>query len=294
MNDVVENLHRRNPFMSKAFNGDQFVLDGKVVHIPQAGTQTDAQRNRTSFPATVRTRSESDITFALDSFTMDPVKVANLEKIELSFDKRRSVIGNHNDYLAQLVGDWMLYNWAPTAAGNIIRTTGGSVAAHIGTGTRKLILEAELKKAALYMNRAGIPMNDRYIQFDADLYDQFLTALGSTTYKDFSRYMDAANGIVGKLHGFTFLEPRPSVLRYASDASAVNTPDAAGADTDQAGIIAWQLDQVIKALGSTKIYDNTDRAEYYGDVISAEVRAGGRKMRSDGAGVIAIVQDTFV
>ncbi len=55
--DVVENLYRRNPFMNLAKNADEYVLMGKVVHIPNAGTQSNATRNRSSLPATVQTRT---------------------------------------------------------------------------------------------------------------------------------------------------------------------------------------------------------------------------------------------
>jgi hypothetical protein len=295
--DVVENLYRRNPFMNLAKNADEYVLMGKVVHIPNAGSQSNATRNRSSLPATVQSRTEVDITFSLDEFTTDPVLVQDTEKVELSFDKRRSVIGNHIDYLAQLVGDWMLYNWAPAAtSGGFIKTTsGGTSAAYLAdaTGVRKLPTLADFKQFKKLMDAQNIPANDRYCQLDAYMYDQFTDLLTTTQYTDFSRYFDAENGVAGKLFGFTFLEPRAVVLRYNVGRTARIAPGATQNATDQAAGLFWQKDAVIKAVGETKIFDQVDNPTYYGDLISALVRAGGRIGRNDSYGVWVLAQETY-
>ena len=40
------------------------------------------------------------------------------------------------------------------------------------------------------------------------------------------------------------------------------------------------------------MFDNEDDPTYYGDIYSFLVRAGGRIMRNDNAGVLSIIQDT--
>ena len=44
-----------------------------------------------------------------------------------------------------------------------------------------------------------------------------------------------------------------------------------------------------RAKGNVDIFDNQNRAEYYGDIFSMELRLGGRQRR--GAGVYAVVED---
>jgi hypothetical protein len=56
--------------------------------------------------------------------------------------------------------------------------------------------------------------------------------------------------------------------------------------------MCWQKDSVARALGEKKFFEKKDDPEYYGDVYSAMIRAGGRRRRADDAGVVAIVQDT--
>ena len=51
--DIVEALYKDNAFLSRAVNADEYVLSGKVVHIPQAGSASGVEKNLASRPATI-------------------------------------------------------------------------------------------------------------------------------------------------------------------------------------------------------------------------------------------------
>lgn len=53
---IVENLFSDNSFLSRAFRADEYVKQGKVVHIPNAGAPSGVQKNRTVLPAAHRRR----------------------------------------------------------------------------------------------------------------------------------------------------------------------------------------------------------------------------------------------
>lgn len=289
--DIVENLFKTNPHLNYAVNADQFVLAGKVVHIPNAGNKPGVKRNRNNLPASVTIREDVDITFSLDEYTTDPILITNAEQYETSYDKRASVTSEQSNALSELVGDWFFYYWAPNAATNIIRTTGSSVTAHFGTGNRKKLTVADIKKAQLTMNKQLVGTQGRFAQLDADMYDQLLDDMTASQYRDFSAQMNPSEGTLGKLYGFTFLPPRPNVLLYTNDSTPVaKAPDAASANTDNAAGLFWQQDMVIRALGTQEFFENEKDATYFGDIYSALLRAGGRKKRNDGKGVIALVQ----
>lgn len=294
LEDIVGNLFKKNPHLAHAYSADQFVLSGKVVHIPNAGAKPTVKRNRSSLPATVVQRTDVDITFNLDEYTTDPILITNADDAELSYDKRQSVIGEQSNALAELVGTWMLYYWRVTASAQMIRTSGDSIATHLsgGTGNKKELTVADVKKAQKLMNKNNVPSMERYAILDADMYDQLLDDLTATQYRDFSRALNEKEGIVGKLYGFTFLEPRSDVLRYSNDSTPVPR-DPGGDDdaaTDNAAGLFWQKDMVIRALGTNDFFENTNDPTYYGDIYSALVRAGGRKRRNDAKGVVAIIQ----
>jgi len=72
INDVVANLFKANPHLANAYNADAFVYQGKVVHIPNAGSKPAITKNRSSYPATVVNRTDTDITFSLDEYSSEP------------------------------------------------------------------------------------------------------------------------------------------------------------------------------------------------------------------------------
>lgn len=293
MADIVGNLFKTNPHLNYAMNADEFVLAGKVVHIPNAGAKPTVVKNRSTFPATVKLRQDADITFTLDEYTSDPMKIENAEKYELSYDKRQSVISEQSNAIAELIGDWMLYYWRPETAANIQRTTGDAVAAHTpdATGNRKKVTVADIKAMQKTFNKLNISKVGRYAMLDADMYDQLTDSMTATQYKDFSNALNLANGTVGTMYGFTFLDSRSNVLTYTNATLPVaKEPGATGAAADNAAGLFWQQDCVIRALGQQELFETIADPTHYGDIYSALVRAGGRKKRSDGYGVIALVQ----
>lgn len=283
---IVEALYAANPHLILCTNADQYVLAGKVVHIPQAGASPSVKRNRTVLPAAVTRRQDVDVTYAIDEFTSDPIHIPDADTAELSYDKRNSVLTDTNNALGESVGVAMLYNWAPTAS-RFIRTSGVPIAAHIGKGQRLKIAIADLKKAQKQLNKDGIPTTDRYAMMDAELYDQFTDGLTETQHRDFSRAYDEKNGVLGKLFGFTILS-RSYVLSYKG--LSANLPENELHDASCGAVLCWHISAVERALGEVKFFDDEGNPQYYGDIYSALVRMGGRKRREDQKGVVAIVQ----
>lgn len=288
---IAGNLFKENPFLQFCKRADQYVLMGKVVHIPQAGGKPNVVKNRTALPASVTQRTDTDVTYALDSYTTDPITIRDAETYELSYDKMDSILGEHQEALNETFGDNILITWAPTATGNILRTTGDPVTTHIvgTTGTRKALKAVDLSKAQTLLNKQKVSKADRYALMSEDMHDQLKADLSITSARDYSVVIDPVTGRITKLHGFTILT-RPDVVVYNAAATAVNAYGAAVAGTDNDGVLCWQKNAVEVALGETKFFEQKDAPDYYGDVYSAEVKAGGRRVRNDSAGIVAIVQ----
>jgi len=290
--DIIEGLWSDNQFLNAAVNEDQYVLAGKVVHIPNAGGPPAVTKNRTSLPATVTKRTDVDVTYPLDEFTSDPVLIPDAESVELSYDKRNSVLSETKMAQYENVAASVLVNWAPDTAIQIIRTTGAAVAAHTpsATGNRKAFVLADLKTAQKVLNTQNYPQADRYALLDADMYDQFTASLTATQQTDFSRAYDEKAGVLGKLFGFNIMM-RSSVLVFDNAATpVVKAVGAAGAAADNAAVLCWHKSAVGRAMGDVKFSENTGDPTYYGDIYSSLIRMGGRKRRLDKKGVIAIVQ----
>jgi hypothetical protein len=292
-NDIVEALWANNQFLTFAFNADQYVLAGKVVHIPQAGTSVSATTNRSSLPASVTTRTDTEINYSLDEITTDPILISNAETVELSYDKRSSVLADSKMAIAEAAALNLLFKWNPTGAANIIRTTGAAIVSHTAdaTGNRKAFCVADVKAANKHFNKQNIPATERYMMVDADMYDQLQADLTATQYRDFSAAINPATGVVGQLYGFQIMM-RNNVARYTNATPPVPVAwSTAGAATHNAAAICWHKNSVERALGMVDFFEQLKAPTYYGDIYSALVRVGGRIRRTDAKGVLAIVQE---
>jgi hypothetical protein len=287
---IIKRFWKDNQFLKFMSNDDDYVLAGKVVHIPNPGTKPLVTKNRSSFPGTIVRRADTDITYNLDEYTTDPTHIVDADKVELSYDKIGDVFGDHAGQLVETIADDMIVKYLTAiAAANVIKSTGAAAAAKITgqTTTRKVLLEADVKKAKLLFDLQNVPSTERYMMLESNQMDELTTSLGQTQYRDFSEYMDAKEGIVGRLHGFNIMQ-RSSVAIMTS-ADVVKAIGSAVAATDNVAGLAWQKGSLARALGEKKFFENPNRAEYYGDIYSALLRAGGRVRREDASGVAAIV-----
>jgi hypothetical protein len=294
MNTIVEGLFADNSFLSKAVNADGFVNMGRTVHIPNAGNPGNVVKNRTNLPADVSVRTDVDLTFNLDEYTTDPIRIPHADTVELSYDKRNSVLRGERSNLQEKVSEAILFSWAPSTAGNIIKTTGGSVAAHTpsATGNRLAFTKEDVNTAMLQFNLQNIPQEGRYLLLDANMYSELLNSLTQLEAQAFFSQANVAAGTVGKLYSFDIMM-RSKVLVYAT-AGTPKEWTAAGAATDNAAALAWHHNSVCRALGEVVAYENEKDPTWYGDIYSFLVRCGGRPMRNDVAGLFAIVQDVYV
>lgn len=299
---VVEKLRKTNPFLQYAVDESSSVLGGAVVHIPQAGASPTVVKNRSTFPATAVMRTDSFVTYSLNVFSTTPTHITWHEENEISYDKTDSVLRDHVETLMETVGDEILYAWVTGTLANgnadaipaasIIRTSGSLVAATESgqTGNRKALSYADVQAAQALMNKQGVAKTDRYLLLETYMLQQLIDSLSSNQMAAFQQTADLANGIVGKLAGFNILE-RSTVLTFTA-AGAPIAPGTAVAATTELASLAWQKDCVSLALGDIKPFQDKDNPQYYGDIFSALVKAGGRCRRADWKGVIAIVQAT--
>lgn len=291
MNTIVEGLFADNSFLSKAINADEFVNMGKVVHIPNAGAASGVVKNRTTYPATVNTREDLDLTYNLDEFTTNPIRIPHADTVELSYNKRESVVRQDRAKLINEVSESFLFSWSPSGAGNILKTQGDAVLAHLdgATGNRKAFTKLSVNAAMLRFNRDDIPQEGRYLLLDADMYSQLLDSMTQKDADAFFALADLKKGIIGQLYTFNVMMRSKSLI-YTS-AGAPKAWSTAITATDNAGALAWHENSVCRSLGEVKAFENEGDPTYYGDIYSFLVRAGGRPMRSDVKGLLAIVQD---
>lgn len=310
---IIGNLFKNNEFLLHSVDESQYVLQGSVVHIPQAGAPSGVKRNRTSLPATITKRQDVDITYALDEFTTDPRFIPEAEKQELSYDKLNSCMMEDMAALRQVTAEAMLYNWRPTFFIKASKTKSADYLVH-GTGVRTGVQVADFTKAKTIFNKQNVPMEGRYVVLPEEMFHQLCEDVRDSSSQHLSAVYDNVTGELRKLEGFTILHRSTVLMASNSTLSAVSGKDyfrwtsstdrtcdidtaaaieAGGAAPDTCCLygLFWQETMVARAIGATKVFSNPGDPQYYGDIYSFMQRLGGRTRRADGKGVLGLIQE---
>lgn len=289
-NTIIEGMFADNSFMSKAVNDNMYV-NGKKVHIPNAGAPSNVEIDRKTVPALAKKRTDVDVEYTLNELTTDPIYIPHAETVELSYDKRNSVIIQDRAQIIEKASVQMLYNWSPDS-NHFVRTSGTkTVTAYTkdATGNRKALVKADVLNLMTKFNADNIPQEDRYLLLDAYMYAQLLNDLTEGDQRAFFASANAQKGILGQLFSFNVMQ-RSQVLRYATGGTLTKW-NVSGAATDNAAGLAWHMNSLSRALGEVKVFDDMDNPLYYGDIYSFLIRVGGTIRRNDKKGVYALVQD---
>lgn len=287
---IILGLFADNSFAARSIDHSQFVTN-KTVHVPNAGSGPSVVKNRSSLPGTIAGITDNDLTYDINEFTTDPILVKNAESVELSYSKREAVISSSRSNMFDAVYQDIIYSWVP-ASPSVQATLGSAVASHIttATGNRLKMDKATVKAIKKKFDKGNVPANDRYILLDADMYNQLMDELTDNETNHFLAGADPVTGTIGTYMGFGFY--MRSQVAKSTAAGVLKAWTAVDAVTDSAAGLAWQKDSVSRSIGETEFFDNPKRAEFYGDIMSFLVRAGGSSIRSDKKGIVLIYQGT--
>lgn len=292
--DIQEAFYADIPFLAYGTNVSSFVLEGKVVHIPQAAhIDIGVVQGRDTFPATAQRRTDTDITYTLSSFSTDPFHLPHAESAELSYDKRASLLTHIQKALMDKVSTEILHRWAKGLSGaSVLRTSGDSVGATApsATGHRKRFTEADLARAmTLILNQTKGTAKDMVALVPYNIIGQLIPTESVGLAQTFLTDEERRTGFVARMQNCLILPTYSRLI--AQEDGTLKAIDAAAATTDHEVILCWAKPFVEYALGNVRMFESTADPLYYGDVFSFEVRAGGARRRQDNAGVVLIAQD---
>jgi len=288
LSSIVEPLFADNTFAARSVNHSAFV-NNKTVHVPNAGGAPNVVKNRSTFPGTASQRNDADLTYTINEYSTDPIHLQHSEEVELSYNKRESILKQMKEVLKDSVHADLIVSWVPSGYAKV-GTSGAAAPAHMSsaTGNRQAMTKADVLAVKKQFDIDDVPQTGRCMLLDAVMYDQLLGSLTESESNAFLASANAQRGIVGTIYGFD-IYMRSTVLRVNAAGTTIN-PSAA-ATTSAAGL-AWQDGCVGHAEGEHEIFDDTDNPLYYGDIMSALVRAGGSYIRNDKKGVCVIYQTT--
>ncbi len=295
--DIEKQLFASNQFMNVVGKDHSAYIENITVHVPQAGARPGVAKDRTSLPASINQRTDVDLTYNLSQYSSDPTLITDLDELQINYSKRQDVLESHIKTLSDAISNQTLYAWAASGASRIVRTTGtasSTALAPSATSTRLAITLADLRAAAAKLDKDNIIDEERYCILPSDMYWQLIGDSEVRKALEFGR----PTQIMGELPMVAgiYLIKRSSVVVY--DNTGTPVIKAVGSDgvptspatSDNLGALVVSKSYVCKAKGTTKVYADEDKPEYYGSIFSAQVQHGAAKLRTNQEGIVSIVQ----
>lgn len=304
---IYGKLKEDNSFLNHVADvSEDHIVNGTIVHIPQAGEPSKVVKNRTLLPATVKTRLDGQVLYAIDEYTTDPVLIKNAETKELSYDKRRSVLDEDIENLSEEVAEGMLTNFVVSPVGdnqelpkdNILLTTSEilvNATAAGASGKRKAFSLTDLQDMQVKFRKDKAWKEDQMyalITPEAAVHLFPANSPVTATYMAAVSQKEREEGVIYKVQGWKILiRSSVYILNPTKDFKAFG---AIGEDTDSDGCLFWNKNMLEKAIGKTEAFDDQGNPVYYGDIYSFLIRCGGRGRRKDYKGVAVLMQATGV
>ena len=303
---IQEKLLQDNSFLTQVADvSSDNIINGTIVHLPQAGDPSGVVKNRTVFPAPVARRTDGEVLYKIDEYTTNPIWIKDAETKELSYDKRRSLLDQDVANLSEEVAEGMLTNFIVSPVGtnttlpisSILETSGAAVASGLtgSTGNRKAYSLGDLQKLRNFLIKQkawneGV-MN---VLLTPDAATQMFPAESAITATYMAAVSEAErrSGVMYKAQGFNIFV-RSAVYTLAADKNFKAYGSVVSA-TDCEGIFGWNKNMVEKAIGTTEAFEDLKNPTYYGDIYSFLVRIGGRARRKNFEGLVVMKQASAV
>jgi len=278
--DIQEKLSSANQFSQFAKNHSPYV-NNNTVHIPNAAAPSLISRNNATLPLVPAARTDVDLTYTLDKFSSAAKYIEDLEAVELSYDLRQSIFGQDMAELNDTVNDWLLYNWALTAAS-------GASLVECTAVTFATMLSLAKKFDADNISRQG-----RKLICTPAIAEQ-IYGIDRLENTETVNNMISIDGYIGRMAGFDIMV-RDVVLEStgATGAYTIYAPDVATGKTGFEVALAWHPDYVAAASGTPKVFLTENDPLYQGTLISLGVRNAGKNLRTDGKGVYGIINTSL-
>lgn len=297
---IEEQLFKNDEFLNTVGIDHSAYVNNRTVHIPQAGSNPTISKNLSVFPAAIGSRTDADLTYNIDLYYSQPIRVGIDETQYLSYNKMQSVMSASLKKIRNVIGNNTLYSWAGgVPAASVIRTTGAATSlalAPSATGTRKNPLSDDFFNANAILDSQNLnPGDARYAIVPSSMYWALINDDKIKKYLEWGQSPVTPTGKVPMVAGITLLK-RSSAIVYDTSAVLKTTDDegtpSSAATSDNLAILIVSESYVSKAIGAIDMYSQIHNPQYFGDIISVSVAQGASVMRTNGEGIVSLVQTT--
>jgi len=124
--EIKEGFYPDDSFLKEARDMSAFVENDKI-NLAEAGVNPNVLINNTTYPIAVSQRTDVPIALELDTYDTENTLIRNIEKAELSYDKRQSIIFGHKQALRFKFAEKAAHAYAPASDATytpVLSTTG--------------------------------------------------------------------------------------------------------------------------------------------------------------------------
>lgn len=287
-----------NGFLQYAVDESDLV-DGSEVRRPVEGNDPVAITNPTQFPLQIEQEDDDQNTYSIALHATKPQRIADDIQIMSNYNIREQIINKHMAVIEHKIAREILFNWSPTVASQLKKTTGATIAAPLGkwgaTGTRKAVTKNDIIDAVTILKEDDVDDGTKMlipVGFEA----QLRKIADFIDYQLTGRADMLAKGIIGSIFGCQVMF-RSTGLIYDQAGTAPIKPTFVATNnkistvaTSCQGILIWNPNHVYKAFGKIMPYIDPKSGALLGGTVNFAQRAGG-SLRKDQMGVVALVED---
>ena len=254
------------------------LVDNHAINMVDVGIDPEVLIDNDVYPIGVTQREDTPIRIELRKFETENTLVRSPEVIEYSYDKLENVIMGHRNILRASTAEVAAYSYAPTNDSTftpVIKTTGNTV-----NGRKRLSVEDILALKERY-DTVDIPLEDRFLV----LHPSHLSDLILFDVKAFKDIADIRNGLPQRFAGFNILQfSKPA--NYAYETMTKKSFGAMAVAGDTFCSFAFHREEVMRADGQVKMYQDRDNPKERATIVGFEKRFVAVPIRNKGLGAI--------
>ncbi len=260
LNEIKEDFTGDDVWVGELRDMSAFV-DNDIINLAEAGVNPDVLINNTSYPISTSERSDGSIALELDRFDTENTAIKHADQVELSYDKRSSVVYGHKQQLKMAFMQKGAHAIAPAANTSVtplLTTTGAADT----SGTYKKMTFSDIRRMRTAFNEMEAPAEGRILllssEHEGELEDEDL--------KLYNQMLDK-----GVIYGFKVYNQASSRLPYYNTSTDVKVAfgavNPAGA---QVASVFFQKDEVMRANSGDQMFfgkaenDPTNRQDVIG------------------------------
>lgn len=273
--------------------------DAESYLIPQLSKPASVHRGAPeSLPAKIKIANDGKLTAPMLQFWADPIAISGESEVVTNYSKRQAHQMQQAAQIETGIADYAFYQWAPTASGLIVPTTGAAraISATGLTGTRKAVTKDDLIKVQGLIRKSNIfnLPGQIYAVVTDDVYSDLLAIDSFVDYQKLGVAEKLSKGIIGKILGIEIMS-RTNELGHAGALMKADGTEkyfeATTAATDRPISLFWHEAYVSRGEGAPMANVTANAPGYLGaTIIEAWKRFGANVCREDYKGTVSLVE----